>query len=100
MAAASRTSTTADDRIGGYRLFLGGFTGLVLGFFGSVFSPLIGAGLGGVLAVFGMMGYVQRSRLGALVLTIGAALIVGAGLYILLGVLQPDGPATGSGSSS
>lgn len=103
MAAASKTpsrsNSTPASTGGGYRLFLAAVIGLAIGFFGSAISPLIGAAVGGILAIAGTVGYVQRAPWGAVVLTLGVALVAGAALYILLGIIQPDGASSGSGTS-
>lgn len=96
----SRSSSSSAPTGGGYRIVLAAVVGLAIGFFGSAISPFIGAMVGGILAIAGTVGYVQRAPWGAVVLTLGVALVAGAALYILIGIIQPDGASTGSGTAS
>ncbi|REJ04475.1 hypothetical protein DY023_13565 [Microbacterium bovistercoris] len=75
-------------------LAVGAVLGTAAGLFGSVFGPYYPGALGLVLAALGLVG--ARRRWGRLVLVIGLALFTGALLYVVLGLLAPSAPRSGS----
>lgn len=74
--------------------------GTAVGFVGSIFGPFYTLAAGITVAIVGGMasGVSRRSIWPKIVLAIGIALIVGAGVYLLLGLIMPQGASSGSGS--
>jgi hypothetical protein len=70
-------------------LVLVAVVGLLLGLFGSTFGPLYPAGVGFVVAVVGAIVAVRVAPWGWVLVALGAAVMVGAGLYVALGVYGP-----------
>ena len=68
-----------------------------VGLFGSALSPALVFLLGAAAELAGLIGWLRRRRWGFLIVALGAGLLVGAASYIVLGLIQPDGPATGGG---
>lgn len=69
----------------------------IAGFLGAALSLLAAVAVGVVTIGLGLL-LVRRRRLaGPVVVACAVALLVGAGAYALLGLLQPDGAATGTG---
>ncbi len=95
------TATAPRPKVGvGFRLGLvaAAVLGLPLGLYGTALSPLAVWIVGVLAAAAGAVGSARRSRWGVLLLVIGAALLLGSAAYFILGLIQPDGPASGSGS--
>jgi len=69
-----------------------------VGLFGSIFSMAAVFLVGAVAELAGVIGWLRRRRWGFFLLALGAALMVGAAAYILLGLIQPDGAGSGGGS--
>jgi hypothetical protein len=72
--------------------------GLLLGLYGSIFGPLYPFVLGLVATVVGAIVMARGIPWGRVLLTWGLAMIVGAALYVALGLLTPDGAGSGSGT--
>ena len=72
-----------------------GIVGLLIGLYGSIFGPFYVMIVGFLLAVWGVIGIVRKTRPGRSVTIFGAAIIVGALLYIAIGVFTPDGASSG-----
>lgn len=72
--------------------------GLPLGLFGSIFGPYYAMVLGAALAIVGMVGSLRGGRWIRVLMVFGMAVIAGALIYILLGMLVPAGTGSGSGS--
>jgi hypothetical protein len=72
--------------------------GLLLGFYGAIFGPWYPMVLGAVVAVVGVILVVRSAPWGRVLLTWGVAVILGAALYVVIGVLTPDAAGSGSGS--
>lgn len=68
-----------------------------VGLFGSALSPALMFLLGAVFELAGLFGWLGRRRWGFLVVALGAGLLIGAASYVVLGLIQPDGPASGGG---
>jgi hypothetical protein len=67
------------------------------GLFGAAFSMAAVFLFGAVAELAGVIGWLRRQRWGFLVLALGAGLMLGAAAYIVLGLIQPDGVASGGG---
>ncbi|UJP10899.1 hypothetical protein L2X99_04560 [Microbacterium sp. KUDC0406] len=75
---------------------VGALLGLAIGLFGSIFGPYYVGAVGLFLAA---LGFVDAKRPWArFVLVVGLAIVAGACVYVLLGILTPDGAGSGSGS--
>ncbi len=72
--------------------------GLLLGLYGSIFGPFYPMALGAVVAVVGAIVMVRGAPWGRVLLASGIAVILGAALYIAIGVLTPDGAGSDSGT--
>lgn len=72
--------------------------GLLLGLYGSIFGPFYPMALGAVVAVAGAIVMMRRAPWGRVLLTWGIAVILGAALYLAIGLLTPDGAGSGSGT--
>lgn len=95
------TATTQRSKTGlGFRVGLVVTTVLALaaGLYGTAFSMVAVWAVGGLAAVIGAIGAARHTRWGFLLLVIGGPLLVGSVAYITLGLIQPDGPASGGGS--
>ncbi|GAA2010071.1 hypothetical protein [Microbacterium ulmi] len=84
----------------GKRIALGVGVGVVaalVGFFSFALLPFayVLTILGLALAAVGTVGVVLRQPWGAPLLGAGAGLVAGQTAYVVLGILQPDGPACG-----
>lgn len=66
-----------------------------VGLFGSALSPALVFLLGAASELAGLIGWLRRRRWGFLVVALGAGLLIGAAAYVVLGLIQPDGPACG-----
>lgn len=78
-------------------LGLGVLLCLMSGFLGAVLSLFATATAGAITAVLGVLLVQQRRTVWGVVAICGIAILVGAGAYVLLGILQPDGaPASRS----
>ncbi|MGL3805361.1 hypothetical protein ACSYDW_04630 [Paeniglutamicibacter sp. R2-26] len=73
--------------------------GLPLGLFGSIFGPYYALVLGAALAIVGMLGSLRGGRWSRVLLVFGIAVVAGTAIYILLGLLVPEGAGSGSGSA-
>jgi hypothetical protein len=97
-----KTATAPRRRVGlGFRLGLVAAAVLALpaGLYGTALSPLTVWVVGALAAAVGAVGTARRARWGLLLLVIGAALLLGSAAYFVLGLIQPDGPASGGGSN-
>lgn len=92
-ASPRRTSTTFV-----VTLVLAAVIGVPVGLFGSIFGPYYSIAVGAILVIFGMIGTVRGAGWNRILLIFGAAVIVGAALYFMIGVLTPDGASSGFGS--
>lgn len=71
---------------------------LPVGLFGSaLLSPILVFVLGVVVELAGVMGWLRGRWWGYLAAALAAGLMLGAAAYLLLGLIQPDGPASGGG---
>ena len=95
------TSATASRRRAGLTtavvLVMAVVLGRPAGLFATAVSPMAVWIVGTMVAVFGLAGAARRSRWGVVLLVIGAALLLGSAAYFALGLIQPDGPASGTG---
>lgn len=73
------------------------FAAAIFSFFAFGLLPLGSLlGLVGVgLAAAGTVGVVLHKRWGVVVLGVGVGLVAGTTAYVVIGILQPDGPACG-----
>lgn len=79
-------------------MVLAAIIGVPVGFYASIFGPYYPMAIGAVLVIVGVIGTVRGARWNRIVLIFGAAVIVGAALYFMIGVLTHDGASSGSGS--
>lgn len=93
------TASGTRPRVGpvfGVSLIVVGLVAFLAGLFG---MGLVGSWVvwlvGGAATLGGAIGSAHRSRWGFVLLTLGVALLLGSAAYIVLGLLQPDGPACG-----
>ncbi|WP_454131441.1 hypothetical protein [Microbacterium lacticum] len=96
------TATITHSRIGpGLWIGVGvaAVAAVVVGLFGSAFAVWVVWLAGGATAVVGGIASLRRARWGFVLLVVGAGLLLGSAAYISLGLIQPDGPASGGGSS-
>lgn len=88
--SARRTSTTFV-----VAMVLAAVIGVPVGLYGSIFGPYYSIAVGAILVIVGVSGTVRGARWNRIVLIFGAAVIVGAALYFMIGVLTPDGANSG-----
>ncbi|HCS60876.1 MAG TPA: hypothetical protein DIW46_05680 [Microbacterium sp.] len=79
-------------------MVLAAVIGVPVGLYGSIFGPYYSIAVGAILVVVGVIRVVHGVRWGRILLIFGAAVIVGAALYFMIGVLTPDGASSGFGS--
>ena len=79
-------------------MVLAAIIGVPVGLYGSIFGPYYSIAVGAILVVIGLIGTVRGVRWNRILLIFGAAVIVGAALYFMIGVLTPDGASSGFGS--
>jgi hypothetical protein len=79
-------------------MVLGAIIGVPLGLYGAIFGPYYAIAIGTALAIVGVIGTVRGGRWSRALLIFGIAVIVGATIYITIGLLAPDGASSGSGS--
>ena len=72
--------------------------GASVGFFGSIFGPFIMMPVGLIVTAVGGIAAFRAKTWAPVVLTAGIAVVIGAGAYILLGVMLPHGSGSGSGN--
>lgn len=80
-------------------MVLAAIIGLPVGLYGSMFGPYYSIGVGAFLVIVGVIGTVRGARWNRILLVFGAAVIVGAALNFMIGVLTPDGASSGFGSA-
>lgn len=73
--------------------------GLPLGLYGTAVSPLTVWIIGVLAAAVGAVGTARRARWGVFLLVIGGAVLLGSAAYFVLGLIQPDGPASGAAAA-
>jgi hypothetical protein len=71
---------------------------ILVGLYGSAFAMWMVWLTGGAAALVGGIASSRRARWGFVLLAVGAGLLLGSAAYIGLGLIQPDGPASGGGS--
>lgn len=79
------------------RLTIAGILAVLVGVYGSAFGPFYVAVLGAILLIIGLAALVRGARSGSVWLTIGTGLVIGAAVYVALGVFGPSDPPSQSG---
>lgn len=74
--------------------------GVPVGLYGSIFGIYYPIAVGAILVIVGVIGTVRGVRWGRILLIFGVAVIVGAALYFMIGVLTPDGASSGGCAAS
>ncbi|MGM7680499.1 hypothetical protein [Microbacterium sp. A94] len=79
-------------------MVLAAIIGVPIGLYGSIFGPYYSVAVGAFLVIVGAIGTVRGARWNRILLIFGAAVIVGAASYFMIGVLTPDGAGSGFGN--
>lgn len=78
-------------------MVLAAIIGVPVGLYGSTFGPYYSIAVGAILVIIGVSGTVRGALWNRILSIFGAAVIVGAALYFMVGVLTPDGASSGFG---